>query len=248
MGFKKYSLTETQLKKITRLCVQEQGNLNGIRAEASLMANQLETSAARQKKYGTNGTGLYNWVRNGGWFYRAAYFMDYGSANQTQIEAVRNVLVNGKRFFPQYIDEHDCISDIKSISTGSKGNREDYQKNKTIIRNVMGSTYTFYCFPAAGCDPFGYTKEAYDYVKKHGGASEPVDPVTTTKVTAKVPIIQIGDCGKAVKVWQAIVGTDVDGDFGKNTAAATKALQKQYKLTQDGIVGAETWAKGLNLL
>lgn len=249
MAFKKYSLTETQLKKITRLCVQEQGNLNGIRAEASLMANQLETSAARQKKYGRDGTALYNWVRNGGWFYRAAYFMDYGSANATQIEAVRNVLVNGKRFFPQYIDEHDCISDIKSISTGSKGNREDYRKDKTIIKNVMGSTYTFYCFPAAGCDPFGYTKEAYNYVKSHGGDTSTAAVTQARKsVTASLPELCHGDEGDAVMVWQIICGADPDGDFGPVTESKTKAWQKAHGLASDGIVGAATWKKGLNLL
>ena len=73
--FKKYTLSEEKLVKIARLCVQEQGSIAGIKAEASLMCNQLETDAARQKKYGTDGDGLYNWVRNGKWFYKAAYFM-----------------------------------------------------------------------------------------------------------------------------------------------------------------------------
>lgn len=41
--FKRYNLTETQLKKIARLCVQEQGSVEGAKAEASLMANLLET-------------------------------------------------------------------------------------------------------------------------------------------------------------------------------------------------------------
>ena len=61
MSYKKYTdLTETQIKKIARLCVQEQGSVAGVKAEASLMANQLETSSYRQNKYGTNGQGLYN--------------------------------------------------------------------------------------------------------------------------------------------------------------------------------------------
>ena len=59
MKGKKYPLTDTQLLKIARLCVQEQGNIDGIRAEASLMANQLETSTYRQKTYGTGAAGLY---------------------------------------------------------------------------------------------------------------------------------------------------------------------------------------------
>ena len=132
--FKRYNLTETQLKKIARLCVQEQGSVEGAKAEASLMANLLETSEYRQKKYGTDGAGLVNWVRNGGWFYRAAFFMDSGSIGSKYIEAVRDVLVYGNRTLPQYVDEHDCFADIKSISTGSIRNRSDYIKGETIIK------------------------------------------------------------------------------------------------------------------
>lgn len=36
----------------------EQGTVAGAKAEASLMANQLETNASRRKKYGTGADGL----------------------------------------------------------------------------------------------------------------------------------------------------------------------------------------------
>ena len=163
-SFTKYNLTDTQLKKIARLCYQEQGSVAGAKAEASLMANQLETSASRQRKYGTGADGLYNWVRNGGWFARAAYWMDNGSASNAIIEGVRDVLINGNRTLPQFVDEHDCLSDIKSISTGSVKNKNDYISGKTIVKNRYGSTWTFWCFPASGSDPFGYTDAAYNYV------------------------------------------------------------------------------------
>lgn len=250
MAFKKYALTDSQLKQIARLCVQEQGNINGIRAEASLMANQLETSTYRQNKYGTGASGLYSWVRTGGWFYQAAYYMDNGSASASQIDAVRDVLVNGNRFFPQYIDEHDCLSDIKSISTGSVYQKSDYVKGKTIIKNKMGSTYTFYCFPAAGCDPFGYTAEAYNYVKNHGGDVPAPDPEPDDRISVTCSLREIsrGDTGGCVKIWQAIVGTDPDGIFGAATDFATAAWQKDHGLTADGIVGKKTWKKALDAL
>lgn len=81
MTFTKYKLSDKQIKQIARLCAQEQGSLAGAKAEASLMANQLETSDYRRRKYGSGATGLFNWIRNGGWFYRSAYYMDYGSAS-----------------------------------------------------------------------------------------------------------------------------------------------------------------------
>ena len=242
--FKKYKLTETQLKKIARLCVQEQGSVAGVKAEASLMANQLETSPARQKKYGTTGTALYNWVRNGKWFYRSEYYMDNGSVASKYVEAVRDVLVNGNRTLPQYIDEHDCFNDIKSISTGNVRDKAAYIKNKTVVKNKMGSTWTFYCFPSSGSDPFGYTKEAYDYV---AGRKDTVvsGEVEICRVDTELPVLSKGSAGDAVKVWQIIVGATVDGDFGPNTHSATTKWQTSNGLKGDGIVAEQSWKKGL---
>jgi hypothetical protein len=247
MAFTKYNLTETQLKQIARLCLQEQGSLAGAKAEASLMANQLETSDYRRRKYGSGATGLYNWVRKGGWFYRAAYYMDYGSAPQKIIEGVRDVLVNGSRTLPQYIDEHDCFSDIASISTGDVRTRSDYIRGKTIVKNKMGSTYTFYTFPNKEADPFGYTSEAYKYVKAHGGEVPEVEPEESrVVVSASMRLLSRGSSGTTVKIWQAIAGTDIDGDFGPKTENATIRWQLAHGLTADGIVGAATWKTALN--
>lgn len=243
--YKTYKLTDSQLTKIARLCVQEQGNIDGIKAEASLMANLLETSDSRRRKYGDDATALYNYVRNGGWFYRAAHFMDNGSCTEKQKTAVRDVLVLGKRTLPQYVDEHDCLNDIKSISTGSVRDKDDYVKNVTVIRNKMGSTYTFYCFPAPGCDPFGYTEAAYKWVKDHGGDVPPAPKDDRVAVSTTLPEISRGDEGDAVAVWQIIVGAKADGDFGPVTEANTVKWQKDRGLTGDGIVGAKSWAEGL---
>lgn len=186
MTFKKYKLSESQLTQIARLCVQEQGCIAGVKAEASLMANQLETSPHRQKQYGTDGNGLYSWVRNGKWFYESKYYMDHGSASKAQIEAVREVLCEGKRTLPQYVDEHDAIGDIEYIKLHgekvSKTNKANYRKGETIIKNKMGDSnfYTFYCFPAEGCDPFGYTQEAYNYVMEHKETTSAVDKLLAT--------------------------------------------------------------------
>lgn len=77
----------------------------------------------------------------------------------------------------------------------------------------------------------------------------------TQKVSdTKMPTIKFGSKGKAVKVWQAIVGAEIDGDFGANTKAATIAFQKKAfpgeanKKEWDGIVGTKTWKAGLESL
>ena len=60
-----------------------------------------------------------------------------------------------------------------------------------------------------------------------------------------MPQIKKGDKGKAVAIWQLIVGCHPDGIFEDNTLEATKIFQKENGLTVDGIVGAKSWAKGL---
>ena len=186
MGFKKYSLSSDKLVKIARLCVQEQGCIAGVKAEASQAANLLETNALYRNKYGSD---IYSFMRNSGWYCKAGDYMDYGSASSAAVDAVKDVLCNANRVFPQYIDEHDDIRDIEYIKLNgekvSKTNRANYKKGQTIIKNSMGSIYTFWCFPAEGCDPFGYTQKAYDYVKEHGGSGEAgVSPDKVIEVAA----------------------------------------------------------------
>ena len=183
---KKYDLDETKIKKIARLCVQEQGCIAGVKAEASQAANLLETNAAYRSEYGSD---IYSFMRNSQWYANAAHYMDYGSASSAAVDAVKDVLCNASRVFPQYIDEHDDIRDIEYIKLNgekvSKTNRANYKKGQTIIKNSMGSIYTFWCFPAEGCDPFGYTQKAYDYVKEHGGSGEAgVSPDKVIEVAA----------------------------------------------------------------
>jgi len=99
--------------------------------------------------------------------------MDAGTASAAAIAATKDVLINGNRQFPAYINEHDCFSDITSVTNNgisfNKTDRSKYIKNVTIIKNVYGSTYTFYEFPSAYSDPFGYTDYAY---KKVGGQQQ----------------------------------------------------------------------------
>ena len=60
--------------------------------------------------------------------------------------------------------------------------------------------------------------------------------------------IKKGSKGKAVKIWQVILGytgTKIDGVFGSGTEADTIKLQKALGLTADGIVGPKSWKAGL---
>lgn len=81
-------------------------------------------------------------------------------------------------------------------------------------------------------------------------APQPTPTPTTSRVTvtADLPLIKKGSKGKAVKVWQIIVGCNADGDFGPATEAATNKFQKAHNLAVDGIVGKNSWTQGLKTL
>ena len=144
------TMTRGQIEQIARLCVQEQGvSEAGVKGEASLMMNLA-------RKHGRD---IYDYVRNSGWFSKAKFWMENGSATQRQVDWVADVLINGNTTLPPYVDEHDCFSDIRSISTGDVRDRSAYIKDVTVIRNRYGATYTFHCFLHAHSDPFGYTSK-----------------------------------------------------------------------------------------
>ena len=167
----KYNLSDSDIEFLTTVCICEQGTLDGIAAEASLMANLFEM----QGKYSS----IVDYVKKSGWF---ACSSNDESANSKQMDVVRDVLVNGNRTLPLYINEHDCINctkkecdngnrgdicylkrDGKEISSMSEiKNRSNYVSGETVIYNRYGSVYTFYTFPCESCDPFGYTKSAYN--------------------------------------------------------------------------------------
>ena len=81
--------------------------------------------------------------------------------------------------------------------------------------------------------------------------SAPVPPPPTTNESepdVKVPTLQLDSIGGPVKAVQAILnaeagaGLTVDGVFGPATEGAVKAWQAFWHITEDGIVGPETWA------
>ena len=74
---------------------------------------------------------------------------------------------------------------------------------------------------------------------------EPTPVVSTKASDVKMRQIKKGSTGKAVKLWQVIVGVEVDGEFGPLTDVATRAFQSKRKLEVDGIVGPITWKAGL---
>jgi peptidoglycan hydrolase-like protein with peptidoglycan-binding domain len=91
-------------------------------------------------------------------------------------------------------------------------------------------------------------------------AAAPPPPLTQTQIAAakSMPTIKLGSTGPAVATWQGILrrdsgisgwgGAAPDGSFGRITDAATRAWQRSSGLTPDGVVGPQTWTKGIGSL
>jgi peptidoglycan hydrolase-like protein with peptidoglycan-binding domain len=68
-------------------------------------------------------------------------------------------------------------------------------------------------------------------------AVEPAPPAgTPARPTLRRPMKS-----ELVKVVQAKVGVNPDGNFGPNTEAAVRAFQRDHGIVPDGIVGPKTW-------
>lgn len=177
LGNKYADLTDEQINKLTQVCIREQGTGEaGIKGEASLMANLFEKNGG--SKYGTGGSGLYNYVLTSGWF--ANQSMKATSYTEEQKSWVIDVLRNGNRTLPLYIVEHDYIGDLLKVTNNGVA-ITDMHDHSQYIKDVSkcvqnparirgGTTWTFYTFlnDSYWADPFGYFE---DYKKKLEGSS-----------------------------------------------------------------------------
>lgn len=241
--FPTFELTERQIRGIANIVLHEQGTIAGWYAEASQIANLAEL------RYGGDPVKAVC----SGWYAKGKERFNAGTSNITVIEIVRRVLCKGFRTLPRYVDEHDCMSDIKTARNGSqdvKGTKAKWKPHETVIKNKMGGSYYFFCFPGDdlyGVDPFGYTSK--ENRKKYGDFCYTVAEAQAGKEVYDMPVLKNGSDGKAVKVWQLIAGVkDVNGHFRDVTEKATKNFQKKHGLKVDGIVGPATWAAGLGTL
>lgn len=176
-----YDLTDSELRGIANVCQHEQGTPEGAAAEASLMANRFEL-------FGGTSASLFKYVENAEWWYKAKTRINNPSgASQEVVDAVKEVLVYGKRTLPLYVDEHDCIwcgeygwnvsridNNGEIITNANRDailNKDNYKTDITKIYNTHDSFYTFYTFvsDAKYADPFGYTDEGMAKFKKLQG-------------------------------------------------------------------------------
>lgn len=173
--FPKYNLTEAQKLGIANIVGHEQPGKTGYLAEASLIANRTDIS-------GDDKATPENIVETvtSGWFADGKNrYNNPGSPDPDAIKAVEEVIINGKRTLPRYINEHDYFGDIASVTNNGTSiadvkDRSKYKQHVSVIKNHMGSTYTFYEFPNDQSDPFGYigTENRSKWGENHYNAEE----------------------------------------------------------------------------
>lgn len=132
-----------------------------------------------------------------------------------------------------------CDGKTITVIEGNKGGAVARRTIKVNGKYIRGYGIPKFVKPAE--KPVEAAKPAQDVNDKDDDINAKVDILGGINM----PELKNGSSGKAVKVWQAIVGTGIDGKFGAQTEKKTKAFQKKNKLAQDGVVGPKTWKAGL---
>lgn len=256
---KKYNLTDKQIRELANVFHTEQGNVPGVKACASHACNYLEKWKSSVYK------NPYDAVLYSGWWGSEALNrqrMATNCASIAEIEGVGEVIRDGKRTLPDYVDEYDWLYDITSATNNGVAidplDRSKYKKDVTIVKNKYGSTWTFYCFPdgASGyCDPFGYISKPSNSTSSKPIQNEAVSkPVSAFKTTYKLDPVSAGSESASVIILQSILFAEgytgvngkpiaIDGSAGGNTIYALAHFQEAVNLTPDGVCGTKTWNK-----
>ena len=224
--FPKYNLNDNQIKGLAAIIQTEQPGYDGCQAEASLLANLTDISGddkATPENIIAKATG--------GWFGQRAKkaFNSPNTAKQIAIDAVKSVIVGGRRTLPRYVNEHDCFSDIKSATNNGSAikisDRSAYKQHVTKIKNVYGATGTFYGFPNSQADPFFYTSDTYR--KKWGeNCYEPLSAGSGNNLSKMSGSAGKGDGDGKVH----LIAPTTDNKAKPTTSAEVKASAKMGKI------------------
>jgi putative chitinase len=125
----------------------------------------------------------------------------------------------GTRKLNEVADSGDVVKMTKIINGGNIG-LDDRKKRYNEAIKILGS-------------------KATATVSKPAAVSKPAPVLESTSDAA----YKLGSNGEGVKEIQRLLKLFVDGDFGRGTQGAVKTFQRNYGLTDDGVVGPQTLSK-----
>lgn len=133
---------------------------------------------------------------------------------------------------------------------------EQINADGSIITSESGHKSAAYWWRKVRARGNGNWGQGNDYVFQ-GFIYLPVATVSKTEIVVPtitgLPMLQIGSRGDTVKALQALLQVyghdpgEIDGDFGRRTAAALIDYQKANSLSPDAICGNLTWHKLLGM-
>lgn len=159
-GCDKYTLDDDTINWIAHCVTGECGgsDLLACRQEASQMANLHETHYGKTGRDSASIKTTVKRASQGGWYADTSWDVVSGPSDNA-LQAVRDVFINGNRYLPRYVCNHDwfpgdVVSPIKD--------RSEYTKGEQITTKYTSDAY-FYCF--FGSDNSGdiamYCKSCY---------------------------------------------------------------------------------------
>lgn len=140
--------------------------------------------------------------------------------------------------------------------SGTNGHTALYAGNGQIV-HARGQSYGSSRTGDQGSEiaVTAYYRGKWQHVYRYTGADPAeehlpgwIDPKEYYTVTAKMPLIKEGCVGSSVRLWQELIGVEVDGEFGPVTHGATIGFQNNHDLKVDGEVGPKTWGAALSEL
>lgn len=224
------------------------GLMGNLRAESALMSNNLQNSY--ESKLGFTNETYTRAVDDGSYTNFISDKAGYGLAQWTS-SGRKNNLFNYAHNAKKSIG--DLTMQLEFLCTELEGSYKSVfkvLKSATSVKEASDIVLTKFERPKDQGDGVKAKRADYgqEYYDKYAETKKETN-VGMKPEDVKMTQIKEGSEGKAVKVWQAIVGVTIDGDFGAKTRKATIAFQKKVfpndKSQWDGIVGDKTWKAGL---
>ena len=144
LNFTKYSLSSNDIERVARLCYSLDDSEEGYLCVASVLCNRYELT-------GEDYDSLIDYIESSNYVPNAKDIMDSGTTVPDDVlSAITNVINDGFRTIPGYIDVFNKFEDIVSIEnvdgTNDKNDKSVYRKHATQVLDAYGITYTFYSF------------------------------------------------------------------------------------------------------